>query len=167
VSYIAQNGIQFGFGGGGSAMKNKVSWNQYTGTSTFSAGILVVGGPGWQAVFGAPAPDGNPWQYSTGIQIVKNTLADNDGGIVLENFDTGFTAPSDATNIKVVNNDISNGAVTNGVYQAAVVDIGNNDKIITNTISGAGYNPLTVPGLTFAVDADVSFTNRPKVHANR
>jgi hypothetical protein len=168
VAFIAQNGIQFGFGGGGAAMKNKVSGNQYTGASTFSAGILVVGGPGWAAVFGGPAPDGNPWQYSAGIQIVKNVVQNNDGGIVLENYDIGFAAPADATNIKVVNNEISNPAVTNGyVYQAGVVDVGNNDKIISNTISGAGYDPSTVPGGTFAVDADASFTNRPKVHANR
>jgi hypothetical protein len=170
VPYIAQNGIQFGFGGSGSAMKNKVSLNQYTGTSTYSSGILVVGGPGWSAVFGAQSPDGSPWQYSTGVQIVKNTVSDNDGGVILENYAAGFEAPGDPTNIKVVNNTISNSVCfTNPIYQVGVADVGNNDKIIANTISGAGilgcnttYNPSGLP-----VDADESFTNRPKVHATK
>lgn len=58
-------------------------------------GIIVVGGPGY-----GTCPDGSPCAYTTGIQIVPNTIADND------------------------------------------VD-------------------------TVAIDADVSFTNRPKVHANK
>jgi len=53
------------------------------------------------------------------------------------------------------------------IYQAGVSDVGNNDKIIANTISGAAYDPNTIPGSTFAVDADPSFTNRAKVHANK
>jgi hypothetical protein len=155
VSFIAQNGIQFGFGGGGSAMRNRVSRNQYTGSSTFSGGIIVVGGPGWGL-----APDGNPFAYSTGVQIVKNLLDNNDVGAALENYAAGFAAPDEATNIKVINNTIANDAMTNGYpYQVGVADVGNNDKIISNKISGAGYPT--------AVDADPSFTNRPKVHANR
>ena len=53
-------------------------------------------------------------------------------------------------------------------YQAGVSDVGSNDKIINNGISGLGY---TAPGnaATFAapIDADPSFTNQPKVHANK
>jgi len=74
--------------------------------------------------------------------------------------DASFNAADVATNIKVVNNDISNAVVTNGLgYQVGVADIGNNDKIITNRISG--------DGIVIAVDADTSFTNRPKVHATK
>lgn len=57
----------------------------------------------------------------------------------------------------------------NTSYQAGISDVGNNDKMITNKISGPGYvgcssvyNPTGA-----AIDADTSFTNRPKVHANK
>jgi hypothetical protein len=160
VSYIAQNGIQFGYGSSGSAMKNTVSGHSYTGTSTVSGGIIVVGGPGY-----GTCPDGNLCAYTTGIQIVQNTVTNNDVGIFLTNLREDGGAPDDQTNIKAVNNVISDAAVTNGyVYQAGVSDVGNNDKIINNKISGPGYS--TTPN-TFAIDADVSFTNRPKVHANK
>jgi hypothetical protein len=83
-------------------------------------------------------------------------------------YEADFSAPASATNIKVVNNEISNNAVNNGfIYQAGVSDVGNNDKIIANTITGIGYDPNTIFGAAFAVDADASFTNRAKVHANK
>jgi len=41
-------------------------------------------------------------------------------------------------------------------HQAGVSDVGNNDKIIANTISGIGYDPNTIVGGT--LDADESFT---------
>ena len=49
-------------------------------------------------------------------------------------------------------------------------DVGNNDKIINNKISGPGYGsecPTVSNPTGAAVDADPSFTNRPKVHANK
>jgi hypothetical protein len=162
VGYIAQNGIQFGYGSSGSAMKNTVTGHSYTGASTVSGGIIVVGGPGY-----GPCPDGNPCAYTTGIQIVQNTVTGNDVGIFLTNLRADWGAPDDATNIKAVNNTISNANQTNGYcYQTAVSDVGNNDKIINNKISGVGYAAW---GSCYAVaiDADVSFTNRPKVHANK
>ncbi len=164
VNYIAQNGIQFGYGSSGSVTKNTVTGHAYTGTSTVSGGIVVVGGPGY-----GTCPDGNACAYTTGVQIVQNTVKDNDIGVFLTNITASGGAPDDQTNIKVVNNTISNAALTNnygGVgYQAGVSDVGNNDKIINNKISGAGYGPTS--GYTVAIDADASFTNRPKVHANK
>ena len=68
------------------------------------------------------------------------------------------------TNVKVVNNTISKAGFTN-LYQAGVSDTGNNDKIITNRISGPGYDPNFAG--RFSVDADPSLTNRAKVHANK
>jgi hypothetical protein len=163
VSFIAQNGIQFGFGSSGSAMKNTVNGNAYNGGRDVSGGIIVVGGPGYGS-----CPDGNPCLYTTGIQIVQNTLDGNDVGIFLTNLRADFGAPDDATNIKAVNNTLTNAALTNIYpYQAGVSDVGNNDKIINNKISGPGYSSVANPGAAFAVDADVSFTNRPKVHANK
>jgi hypothetical protein len=162
VSYIAQNGIQFGFGSSGSAMKNTVTGNQYTGSDTASGGIIVVGGPGY-----GTCPDG-PCLYTTGIQIVQNIVTNNDIGVWLTNLEADFSAALDATNVKAVNNTISNSAFTNGIcYQAGVADQGNNDKIINNTISGAGYGPETSSCYAVHIDADTSFTNRPKVHATK
>jgi len=167
VAYIAQNGIQFGYGSSGSAMKNTVTGHSYTGTSTVSGGIIVVGGPGYGI-----CPDGNACAYTAGIQIMQNTVTGNDIGIFLTNLRGDGGAPDDATNIKAVNNTISNPALTNNYggfgYQAGVSDVGNNDKIINNKISGPGYDPAAYPSAyVVAIDADVSFTNRPKVHANK
>ena len=65
--------------------------------------------------------------------------------------------------MKVIGNAISSNAFTNGYqYQAGIADQGNNDKLINNTISGLGYQS---PGI--AIDASTTFTNRPKVHANK
>jgi hypothetical protein len=145
VAYIAQNGIQFGFGSSGSAMKNTVTGHSYTGTSTASGGIIVVGGDCYES------------PLTTGIQVVQNIVTNNDVGVWLSNINADCqTPPSDQTNIKVVNNTISTDALTNGIpYEAGVSDQGNNDKIINNSISGY---PLPI---------DVTSTNRPKVHANQ
>jgi hypothetical protein len=156
VGYIAQNGIQIGYGSLSSAIANTVAGNSYTGSSTVSGGIIVVGGP-W---YGLP--------YTTGTQIMKNTVTNNDVGVFLSNIAADGSAPPTKTNIKVVNNRISSDSVNNGyVYQAGVSDVGNNDKIIANTISGLGYDPQTMLGSTFTVDADASFTNKAKVHATK
>jgi hypothetical protein len=153
---IARNGIQLGFGATGMVKRNQVSGNEYTGPEPFSAaGVLLIAGPG----FASP--------YSVGSQIDQNTISENDVGVWVDEVDTSFNAPASMTNVKIVNNTISKAGVTNSQYQAAVSDVGNNDKIIANRISGAGYDPNTIPGATFAVDADPSFTNRAKVHANK
>jgi hypothetical protein len=166
VSFIAQNGIQFGYGSSGSIMRNTVTGNSYTGMSTVSGGIVVVGGPGYGS-----CPDGNSCAYTTGIQIVQNVVTGNDVGIFLTNIDGNGNAPSDPTNVKAINNTISNSALTNnyyGGYQAGVADQGFNDKIINNTISGSGYDPAAYPSAyVVRIDADTSFTNKPKVHANK
>jgi hypothetical protein len=167
VGFIAQNGIQVGYGADASVMRNTVSDNSYTGTSTVSGGIIVVGGPGYGS-----CPGGNPCAYTVGTQIVGNIVSNNDIGVFLTNIDEGGNAPATATNVKTVNNTISSDALQNNYggfgYQAGVSDVGNNDKIITNTIFGNGYDPTINPtAYTVFIDADPSFTNRPKVHANK
>ena len=153
VGYIARNGIQFGFGGSGSAMRNTVNGNSYSGTSTVSGGILVYGETG---------------AFCIGVQIVQNTISGNDVGVFVSQLEDDSSPPLVATNTKVINNVISHASVTNGyIYQAGVSMAGNNDKIISNTISGAGYDPATLPGATFAIDADPLYATRTKVHANR
>ncbi len=162
VDFIAQNGIQIGYGATATVMRNTVTGNSYTGTSTVSGGIIVVGGPCY----------GDGEAYTTGTQIVGNTVVNNDVGIWLTNIQADcLSAPTTATNVKVVNNTISNDAVNNNYggfgYQAGVADQGYNDKIIHNTISGAGYNPATsATAYLVAIDAASSFTNKVKVHAN-
>ena len=157
INYIAQNGIQVGFGATAQVMRNVVSNNSYTGTSAADGGILVVGGPGYSG------------DFCVNSQSVKNTLVNNDVGVFVSQLEAdGVSPPATQTNIKVVNNTISNGAITNGfIYQAGVSDVGNNDKIIANRISGAGYDAGNVCGCLFFVDASIPFTNRPKVHANK
>ncbi len=156
VNYIAQNGIQIGYGATASVMRNTVTGNAYTGSSTVSGGIIVVGGSAYAA------------DLTVGVQIVGNTVRNNDVGVYLTNVDAATTtgAPTIATNVKVINNTISNDAVTNGyVYQAGISDVGNNDKIINNAISGAGYAD-NAP-MTYAIDADpTSYSPKVKVHAN-
>jgi hypothetical protein len=159
VNYIAQNGIQVGYGAIAMVQGNTVTGNSYTGTSTVSGGIIVVGGPCYAA------------DYTVGTQIVNNTVINNDVGIFLTNLDENCGAPATATNVKAVNNVISSDGLHNNFggigYQAGISDVGNNDKLIHNTISGPGYDPSANPSsYTVPIDADPSFTNRPKVHAN-
>lgn len=152
VDYIARNGIQLGAGASGIVKSNRVSGNSYTGDSTYSGGILIVGGE-----FGYPI---GFLPFCVGVQIVQNTLTGNDVGVIVQEYDPGFWgAASTATNVKVVNNIIRNDGLNNPIYQAGIADIGNNDKLINNKISGSGY--------AIKIDADPSSTNRPKVHANK
>jgi hypothetical protein len=169
VNYIAQNGIQIGFGASGQVMRNKVTGHSYTGTNNASsAGILIFGGCGNA--------------LTTGVQAVKNVVggvkpADgNDVGVWLANYDpTCSTAPSTATNDKAINNTITNTELTNlsgnGAtgYQAGISESGVNDKLINNDISGAGYSPANcsvsaTPRETCSIDA--SLGTAAKVHAN-
>ncbi len=163
VAFIAQNGIQVGYGANASVMRNHVTGNSYTGSNLASSGgILVVGGPGYGGA------------YTVGTQIVGNTAANNDVGVYLSNLAENGSAPTTATNVKVVNNTISSDAVQNTTglsstmgYQAGVSDVGNNDKIVNNDISGIGYTVgASSTASTVPIDAETSFTNRPKVHAN-
>jgi parallel beta-helix repeat protein len=141
VSYIAQNGIQVGYGAKATVTGNTVSGNAYTGSNLASSGgILVVGGP----CYGLP--------YTIGLNISKNTLTNNDVGVWLFNAAADcVSAPTTKTNNNVSLNTISNTAVTNTTgyssscgYQAGVSDLGHKDAIVKNSISGLGYTE--VPG---------------------
>ena len=140
VSYIAQNGIQLGYGAKATVTGNTVTGNAYTGANlASSAGILVVGG----ACFGLPA--------TVGLDISKNTLTGNDVGVWLFNAAADCaSAPTTKTNNSVKSNTISNNAVTNTTgenatcgYQAGVSDVGTKDQIVNNSISGLGYTPVS------------------------
>lgn len=104
--------------------------------------------------------------------FIGNTVINNDIGIFLTNIAEDGGPPLTATNVKAVNNIVSSDALHNNYggfgYQAGISDVGNNDKIINNSVSGNGYDPAANPSAyTVKIDADPSFTNRPKVHANK
>ena len=162
VTFIAMNGIQIGYGASASVMRNTVSGNSFVGfpgDGSASGGVLVVGGPGY-----GTCPDGNDCPYTVGVMVNGNTLLNNDVGVYFSNLQGDLSAPTTATNDKAVNNTISDDQCFNASYQAGISDVGNNDKIINNKIGGPGY----VACLTgVSIDANSSFTNRAKVHANK
>ena len=169
---IGQNGIQISRGATGMVESNFVADNSYTGTApnASSGGILIFGGCG------------DP--LSTGVEVAGNVLSNNDVGIYFNNYSsaTDCSAPtSQNTNNKASNNTISNDAITNkssfststatySGYQAGIDDIGQNDSISHNTITGIGYTPAQLtPGGPFIIPIDtISFpTNHPRVRGNR
>jgi hypothetical protein len=162
VVFIAMNGIQIGYGASASVMRNTVSGNSYIGfpgDGSASGGVLVVGGAGY-----GTCPDGNDCPYTVGVMVNGNNLANNDVGVYFSNLQADFSAPANATNDKAVHNTISDDQCFNASYQAGISDVGNNDKMINNDISGPGYVGCATGTM---VDASTSFTNRPKVHANK
>jgi len=175
VNFIAQNGVQIGFGATGSISHNKVSSNQYTGPGdTSSTGVLVFGG--CQEPFGPEA------QLSTGVSVANNTLTNNDIGVALANYDPSCTtSPTTKTQDNVVHNTITDDEVTNTTgygagaggasicgYQAGVSDVGNHDGIKNNSISGVGYGPQTCTAATpaFLYPIDTSGATAPRVGHN-
>lgn len=164
VNFIAQNGIQVGYGAMATVTGNTVTGNAYTGPNgASSTGILVVGGP----CFALP--------YTVGLSITKNTLTGNDVGVWLFNADANCEAPALRTNNSVKQNSISNNAVTNTTgynaacgYQAGIADVGHRDLIVNNMVSGFGYTPQaagdclgTPPAFLRFIDLDSSARGVP------
>lgn len=170
VSFIAQNGIQVSYGAvpyPGRLMNNTVTGNSYTNPGTQSAGILVLGGPG----FGL-CPDGDPCPYAknvlVGINAAFNTVGinvvlNNDVGVWSYNLaGDGISPPPTPTNNFIV-------ATLAGSdqkpplqdYQAGISDFGNTDYIIGNYIlQGGGY------GTPCTSNIDVTGSTNPQTAAN-
>ena len=111
VDYIAQNGIQVGYGAEATVTENTVTGNAYRGPNQASSGgILVVGGP----FFDSPGFDS---PYTVGLKITRNTLTNNDVGVFLFNADENGLAPKTHTKNSVKLNAITNDAVTNTTGQ--------------------------------------------------
>ena len=110
VDYIAQNGIEVGFGATATVTHNTVTGNSYTGAGgASSGGILVVGG----ACFSRPA--------SVGVRINHNTLRGNDVGVFLANLDSTCAASvATPTRNVVSHNTIKNFAVNNTTGNGAI-----------------------------------------------
>jgi len=140
--YIGQNGIQISAGANARVIRNRVIGNSYTGSSTASGGIVVASGPLHRS------------EYSFGVDIEGNTLVNNDVGVWLMQMNERRESPVVPTHVRVINNVITNDAVTNGrVYQSGITAHGNGDTISGNRILGAGYDPATLPGKTIAIDS--------------
>src|SRR5262249_51939317 len=153
VNFIAQNGIQAGYGANTQIKQNTVSGNSYTGSGQASSGgILLVGGD----CYGGPA--------TTHTQGQGNTRLGNDPGVWFSNLDASCGPVSLSTRNSAKNNALVNNAVNNttgngaGPYQAGVSDQGSQDVIQDNYICGPGY-PGTNTGGLFAID--VTATNSP------
>jgi hypothetical protein len=147
--FLAQNGIQIGFGASATATGNSVSKNSFSNDANFAAtGVLVVGGPFYNGTTQCPGSSPtNPCPFTTGTMVLKNTLTDNDVGAYLNNpASDGVSPPSTQTNNKVTNNTMSITTCSN-VYMTGATDVGFNDKVINNAMTG--YN---TPGTCFPVD---------------
>ncbi|WP_426749628.1 right-handed parallel beta-helix repeat-containing protein [Myxococcus sp. Y35] len=140
IGNIAQAGVQLGLGATGSVVGNSISGHSYTGEGV-AAGILVYGGE----QYGGP--------LSTGVTIRDNALFNNDIGVYLAQGNADGSPPPVPTDIEVVGNLIHYDDVTNGyVYQAGISDLGTGNVIHSNVVTGAGYDPATLPEATYAVD---------------
>jgi len=157
VDYIAQNGIEVGFGATATVTHNTVTGNSYTGAGgASSGGILVVGG----ACFNRPA--------SVGVRINHNTLRGNDVGVFLANLDSNCVSVTTPTKNVVSHNTIKNFAVNNtsgngpnAGYQAGVSVAGDLDSINHNGICGLGYKPVaSPPPFLFRIDASIAIDPR-------
>jgi len=161
VNFIAQNGIQAGYGADTRIERNFVSGNSYTGAGqTASGGILLVGG---DCYGGAPVVNTN---------VEQNVALGNDVGVWISNLDSSCNPVSTPTNNSVDNNTLVNNAINNTTgngptqgYQAGIADQGDRDEIKDNDICGLGYTPPGTPAAAlFAID--VSATNNPTVKHN-
>jgi len=166
VDFIAQSGIQIGYGAEARVEGNVVTGNSYTGTAgqVEASGILVAGGPTLSGCAVTPCP------YTTGLRVRHNLLLENDVGISLDNSaDASGAAPSTPTNNLVEGNAILNSSLTNGsLTQVGVFDIGNRDRIIGNTIAGSGYDPAAHPdAFTRQIFAEPPFAIDPEITRNR
>ena len=158
VNFIAQNGIQAGYGADTQIQQNTVSGNSYTGAGgTSSGGIILVGGD----CYGGAA--------TTNTRVQNNTGLGNDVGVWFSNLDASCNPVSTPTKDSADGNALVNNAVNNttgngtGPYQAGVSDQGSGDVIRNNYICGPGYPGTDMNGL-FAID--VTATNNPTVKNN-
>jgi parallel beta-helix repeat protein len=158
VNFIAQNGIQVGYGAKAQVQNNLVSGNAYTGAGqTASAGVLVVGG------------DCNGGPLMTNTQVQNNTALGNDVGVWMTNLDASCNPPAASTKNTAQGNTLIDNEVTNTTgdgakgYQAGVSDQGNGDTIQNNDTCGPGYTPPgTATADLFAIDASFSINAKVK-----
>jgi hypothetical protein len=131
AGYIAQNGIQIGYGGKGTVKNNDISGNYYTGTDATAAGLLLYG-----------ERSGGVDQLTRNVTSSQNVLADNQIGIDTENYHV--SGPSDNPTYTVATTGAGNTASDNWIWAdahtaqglTAIFDRGNGDSYVNNRISG-------------------------------
>jgi hypothetical protein len=161
VNYIAQNGIQVGYGAKVSPHDNFVSGNSYSGNNgAASGGILVVGGD----CYSGP--------LTKNIVVDENDLVGNDVGVLFSNLDAACLPSSvptkDVANENTITNNLVNNTTGNSPsqgYQAGISDQGNGDTIIENDVCGRGYTGPTTPSAAL-FPIDVTSTNNVVVKNN-
>lgn len=168
VNYIAQNGIQLGYGSQANVHDNLVVGNSYTGTGqTASGGIILVGGDCYGGA------------VQSGSKVSRNTAVGNDVGVWFSNLDASCNPVTTLTRDTAADNTIRNNAVnnttgdypdtnctpTNCGYQAGIADQGDGDQIFRNSICGVGYTPVASPP-PYLYMIDVTDTNAPVVSDN-
>jgi hypothetical protein len=143
VTYIAQNGIQVGYGAmpyPSQLVGNVITGNSYIGTpgdGSAAAGLLVVGGP-WLGT----CPDGNVCPYTRLVAMGGNVLINNDTGVNVYNAEADFSAPPTPTQVIVLQNLAGSDFCYNQSYQAGISMFGNTDYIYSNyVVQGGGYGP--------------------------
>jgi hypothetical protein len=147
VSFIAQNGIQIGYGAKPTeVMTNLVTGNSYVGIpgdGSAAAGILVVGGAGY-----GQCPDGNDCPYTKSVPMVGNAVLNNDVGVYASNLQADFSAPPTPTTLVIARNLVGDDECFNQSYQAGISDQGNTDFILFNyVVQGGGYGPSCGPNV--------------------
>lgn len=162
VPYIAQNGIQVGYGAmpyPSQVANNAVYGNSYIGTpgdGSSSAGVLVVGGP-WLGT----CPDGNVCPYTKFVLVAQNLLFNNDTGVTSFNADENNLAPATPTTVLVLSNIVGSDFCYNQAYQAGIGMLGHTDYIYSNYIAqGGGYGPACGLGI------DLEGSINPQVSGN-
>jgi nitrous oxidase accessory protein NosD len=172
VPFIAQNGIQFGYGATGNAMNNSVTGNWYSGANWASTGILLFE-TDKVTIQGNTVED---CQIGVGIEawcwfeesasknnIINNSIIGADYGVTVAAYSLGGYSQCDASsdNNKVINNLISSTDGSEGVFVGAGQFWGgtdnptaDNNKVIHNMISG------------FDTEIAQSGDTSSKVHAN-
>jgi hypothetical protein len=161
VNYIAQNGIQLGYGAQANIQSNLVVGNSYTGAGQASSGgIILVGG---DCYGGATV---------TGSNVQQNIAVGNDVGVWFTNLNAACTPVTTPTNDQAQNNTIRDNVVSNTTgdgpaqgYQAGILDQGDGDTIQNNSICGIGYTPTSNPAFVL-IGIDVSDTNNAVVKQN-
>jgi hypothetical protein len=172
VPFIAQNGIQFGYGGTGQAMKNTVNGNWYTGANWASTGILVfesdnVSVDGNTVMNNQTGVDAESWCYfgvgsASNNKFINNTITGSDYGAVVAAYSYNSDCDAVANNNKITNNIIegTNNVGSEGIFVGtAVVTVGygpttDNNKVVHNEVTG------------FETLSDTSGDVSAKVHAN-
>ena len=176
VPFIAQNGIQLGFGATGAVTDNAVDGNWFTGANWTSAGILLFQASNVDVkentiVESQTGIDAETWCWQGSGQASENRIMKNDVtgaefGIIVAAYDVFGLAVCDPT---ANNNKITNNRITDpesdgdtGVFVGTFDDdalnaftpAANNTKVVKNVISG------------YATPIDLDGDSSSKVQAN-